>query len=534
ILEGDEQRNRCGSLLRFSVSIARADLREVLLEVSVPLVEFYREQRPNTSGSSLPKRPEISVTFEQSCNALRGSSGKRFSPPRTKVHVMMAPFLTEFDITILDRLSSLLYQAPFASYYHKTTTGSSSPASSSPNTGAPSGGGRSKLEAKTDLQLESLAVDFRLRFPIPDLRPIHDPQRVPWWRRNIRPDFLLLKLEMVRTGIALSPHPVYDISANEIKLYYHEAEPKAATAASGAGGVNIGKTVMQENAVPGQVPSVEYPRIIIEIPSEASLQKALEEQQQQQPAQCGKGHHPRPHASTGHHYRGYEESDSDPTSGESIGVTTGRCKEDTPFSAKRVCRESDTPHSKTSTTGVSDTPETLTLPGDTDEMNTFCSRAMKRAKLQIPAEAQLNAQQTARVSFREPDISLAGMGMMDSIYMPYTMCQSGIQLDSSSSATNSESESDSDGIFYSVYDRTRSGNLVGGAGTTGAGSGTGRKSSSHSHRSSSHGGKLAPSAAGTDENTVAFRLNIGQCVLTMFAPVRDAQKHVIPGQFGEF
>uniref|UniRef100_A0A182N5K0 Autophagy-related protein 2 n=1 Tax=Anopheles dirus TaxID=7168 RepID=A0A182N5K0_9DIPT len=586
ILEGDEQRNRCGSLLRFSVSIARADLREVLLETSVPLVEFYREQRTNSSGpTSLPRRPEISVTFEQSCNALRGTSGKRFSPPRTKIHVMMAPFLAEFDITILDRLSSLLYQAPFASYYHNsgTNSGTGTGGATSPNSPAP---GRSKLEPKTDLQLESLAVDFRLRFPIPDLRPIHDPQRIPWWRRNIRPDFLLLKLEMVRTVIALNPHPVYDISANEIKLYYCEAEPKPGVAsdAGGVGGVNIGKTVMQENAAPGQVPAVEYPRIVIELPNEASLQKSLEEPMAGQQRSTGDGHAgSRGFASAGKPHgsksgtsgqRNYEESDSDPTSGESFGVATGRCKEDTPFSAKRVCRESDTPHSKTAgATGIPDTPETLTLPGDTDEMNTFCSCAMKRSKLQIrvdlpvvslqmkskhlyeviynristdlllwepsapsataAAEAQLNAQQTARVSFREPEINLAGMGMMDSIYMPYTMCQSGIQLDSSSSATNSESESDSDGIFYSVYDRTRSG----GGGTVGGTSGTGgRKTSSHSHRSSSHGGKMSATGTGADidANTIAFRLNIGQGVLTMFAPVRDAQKHVIPGQLGEF
>ncbi|XP_053671919.1 autophagy-related protein 2 homolog A [Anopheles nili] len=578
ILEGDEQRNRCGSLLRFSVSIARADLREVLLEVSVPLVEFYREQRTATSGpSSLPKRPEISVSFEQSCNALRGTSGKRFSPPRTKIHVMMAPFLTEFDITILDRLSSLLYQSPFASYYrssggssHSSTNVPSPATGPMPSTATP---GRSRLEAKTDLQLESFAVDFRLRFPIPDLRPIHDPQRVPWWRRNIRPDFLLLKLELVRTVITLNPHPIYDISANEIKLFYHEAEPKT-TGTGSAGGVNIGKTVMQENAAPGQVPAVEYPRIVIEIPSEASLAKALEEPADQR-MDAGKqrtGVSGRKSGAGSGGQRCYEESDSDPTSGESFGVATGRCKEDTPFSAKRVCRESDTPHSKTSATGIPDTGETLTLPGDTDEMNAFCSCAMKRAKLQIrldlpvvslqlkskhlyeiiynristdlllwepsapsataAAESQMNAQQTAKVSFREPEISLAGMGMMDSIYMPYTMCQSGIQLDSSSSATNSESESDSDGIFYSVYDRTRTG-------TTGAGggvSGGGRKGSSHNHRSSSHGGKLGLTAAGTDRdaNSIAFRVNIGHGVLTMFAPVRDAQKHVIPGQLGEF
>uniref|UniRef100_A0AAG5CVV1 Autophagy-related protein 2 n=1 Tax=Anopheles atroparvus TaxID=41427 RepID=A0AAG5CVV1_ANOAO len=570
IIEGDEQRNRCGSLLRFSLSIARADLREVLPEASIPLVEFFREPARANSGSSapLPKRPEISVTFEQSCNALRGTSGKRFSPPRTKIHIMMASFLTEFDITILDRLSSLLYQAPFMSYYHANA----SPGTAVPSPESPQVAGaqtRSKLEPKTELQLESLAVDFRLRFPIPDLRPIHDPQRVPWWRRNIRADYVLLRLERVRTVITLNPHPVYDISANEIKLFYHESEPVASGTTTA--GVNIGKTVMQENASPGQVPSVEYPRIVIEIPSEAALHKALQEPGSSQPVQSSSAGRK---TSEHHHHRNQEESDSEPTSGESFGVATGRCKEDTPFSAKRVCRESDTPHCKTAAaTGVPDVPETLTLPGDTDEMNAFCSCAMKRAKLQIrvelpvvslqmkskhlyeviynristdlllwepsapsataAAEAQLNAHHASKVSFQEPEVSLAGMGMMDSIYMPYTMCQSGIQLDSSSSATNSESESDSDGIFYSVYDRSRS-TLAGGNGSGGGGSG--RKSSSHSQRGSSHGGGRLASLAGSDRgaNTIAFQVNIGQGILTMFAPVRDAQKHVIPGQLGEF
>ncbi|XP_058129577.1 autophagy-related protein 2 homolog A [Anopheles ziemanni] len=582
ILEGDEQRNRCGSLLRFSLSIARADFREVLPDASIPLVEFYREQpRPNNTSAQLPKRPEISVTFEQSCNALRGTSGKRFSPPRTKIHFMMAPFLTEFDITMLDRLSSLLYQSPFASYYYaNVASGTAVPTPDSPSTPAAGTQVRSsKLEPKTELQLESLAVDFRLRFPIPDLRPIHDPQRVPWWRRNIRPDFILLKLERVRTVITLNPHPVYDISANEIKLYYYESEPvvvqPGATSVGGTGGgVNIGKTVMQENASPGQVPSVEYPRIVIELPSEAALQKALQQDPASQAPSSSRGKTGAA-GSTGQQqqqYRSQEESDSEPTSGESFGVATGRCKEDTPFSAKRVCRESDTPHGKTATAGVPDVPETLTLPGDTDEMNAFCSCAMKRAKLQIrvelpvvslqmkskhlyeviynristdlllwepsapsataAAEAQLNAHHASKVSFQEPEMSLAGMGMMDSIYMPYTMCQSGIQLDSSSSATNSESESDSDGIFYSVYDRSK--NTIGG--NVGGNVGGGRKGSSHSHRSSSHGGRLAPSTVVSDRgaNTIAFQVNIGQGILTMFVPVRDAQKHVIPGQLGEF
>lgn len=43
IIEGEEQRNNSGILLRLSISIPRADLREILKEVSVPLIEFYRD-----------------------------------------------------------------------------------------------------------------------------------------------------------------------------------------------------------------------------------------------------------------------------------------------------------------------------------------------------------------------------------------------------------------------------------------------------------------------------------------------------------
>lgn len=520
IVEGEEQRNRLGSVLRFSISIARADLREVLTDVAVPLVEFYREK----SSSALPKRPEITIQFKQTCNAIKGSNGKRFAPPKTELHFSLAPFLSEFDITILDRISSLIYHFPFATYYTQTTP------VNSPD--SPTGTSR-KFEPKTELHLDAPSIDFRLRFPIPDLRPIHDPQRIPWWRRNIRPDFILVKLQQVRVNIGLTPHPLYDIAANEIQLFYHETELKHDC-------VNIGKAVMTDG---DKKPSVEYPRIVIEIPSEAAIQKLQETPTNQPDGQRRRG----------------EESDSDPTSGESFGVTTGKSKEDTPFSAKRVCRESDTPHSKASV----DDPETLTLPGDAEELRTFCDAAMRLSKLQIrielpvvslqlkskhlyeviynristdlllwepsapaataAAEASANAS-ASRVAFQEPQINLASMGMMDSIYAPFTMCQSAIQLDSSSSATNSESESDSDGIFYSVYDRS------------------GRNPAQQSHHQHHHQQQNRKHQASSHRkasfvdrsNAIAFQLNIGQGMLTMFAPVRDAQNHVIPGQLGEF
>lgn len=43
IIEGEEQRNNSGILLRLSISVPRADLREILKETSIPLFEFYRD-----------------------------------------------------------------------------------------------------------------------------------------------------------------------------------------------------------------------------------------------------------------------------------------------------------------------------------------------------------------------------------------------------------------------------------------------------------------------------------------------------------
>lgn len=43
IIEGEEQRNNSGILLRLSISIPRAELKEILKDTSVPLLEFVRD-----------------------------------------------------------------------------------------------------------------------------------------------------------------------------------------------------------------------------------------------------------------------------------------------------------------------------------------------------------------------------------------------------------------------------------------------------------------------------------------------------------
>jgi autophagy-related protein 2 len=254
ILEGEEQRNIQGNVLRISLSIARADLREVLSDVSSPLIEFVREK----NAAALPKRPELKIDYKEIHHALKRSRGRRFAAPKREVNVSLTPFLSEFDISILDRISSVLYKSPFAS------------STSANEMTSPSSPGYPVREPKLDIKIECPNVDVRLRFPIPDLRPIHDPQRIPWWQRNVRPDYILMNFKQMRAALSLNTPQVYDICANEVNLFYCESDLKVEK-------VSIGKAVMCESAKNRYgAQTFDYPRVVVEIPNEKMLQKLQE------------------------------------------------------------------------------------------------------------------------------------------------------------------------------------------------------------------------------------------------------------------
>lgn len=107
------------------------------------------------------------------------------------------------------------------------------------------------------------------------------------------------------------------------------------------------------------------------------------------------------------------------------------------------------------------------------------------------------------ISLKKPPDSLLNAGMMDSMYAPFSMCKSKINFESGSSATNSESESESEAVYYSIHEKARQ--------------------------------KRLQSIYQKDySNATSFQLHIGRGMVTMYAPVRDASNHVIPGQLSEF
>ncbi|XP_037027616.1 autophagy-related protein 2 homolog B [Bradysia coprophila] len=466
IIGGEEQRNASGNLLRLTVSIPRADFREVLSDESVPLVEFNREDM----ALGLPESPEVTINIRQITHTLRGSGGKRLETPKTEISFSLAPCTTDIDISIIDRLHTLFDASPFSA---PTVIGSCS-----------NGTKTSKLNVKVDCQ----TLDVRLRFPVADLRPIHDPGRLPWWKRNVRPDFLLFNFIQMRFSFTLPA--TYIMETNELNLFYCENASSEK--------IHMARASLVEKPVSKfAAPTIEYPRISVELPSVC----------------------PQPESTQ---YRSSDDSD-----GDNIGIA--KPKEQTPFSSKRVCRESDTPHAKQ----ASEETETLLIPGDKTEMDTFCEDAMKSSKIQIKVSLpvislQLKSKHLYEVLYNrinsdlllwepsaprnpkptpiQPVVNpLLNAGMMDSIYEPsFSMCKSGIDFESSS-ATNSESEVDSDSLIYhSVYENKRLKRSV------------------------------SKPVTADQTNAVSFQLSINQGIVTMYSPVRDSQSHVIPGQLGEF
>lgn len=194
----------------------------------------YRNKKKVTFGialqaiGGLPKRPEITIGIKQTTHLLRSSSGCRFGAPKTEINLSLAPCLTEIDISILDRLNSILNTCPFQSTDNEVPVEEIT---------------RKKHSTpKTDISIESSSIDVLLRwvssfqiktvirikvdkfnfgltrFPVTDLRPIHNADRVPWWKRNVLRDYF--HVNFTEAKLAFNAPSKYEMSADKIDLYY--------------------------------------------------------------------------------------------------------------------------------------------------------------------------------------------------------------------------------------------------------------------------------------------------------------------------
>ncbi|CAH1999640.1 unnamed protein product [Acanthoscelides obtectus] len=482
--EGDEKTTLSAFAITGQVSIAKLQLLECLYNtdddgtiLAVPLLSFG--ENPTFTPSSPSAKPSLRLSFKHiekssKCGALNRNYG-----PRSDISLALNKCTVEFDITIIDRLNALLHR-PTICFIEKTKynpwTGGIIPAPLEP---------LDTIESRLDVKISSSCINLKLRFPIPDFRPTHDMSRTPWWKRNVRPDYVsFIMTEAVffttfQTNQALKE---YTIQSRGLDIFYYETE----------------------NSIPLHIAKAGFDdKLNIKVFPKRSteLEEVTEPEQDPMTTSC---------------YGAFENQDN---------------KEPGPFSAKKVVHESDTPHSKRQKDDV----EELIMPGDKAEINEFIRQSSACTKIQVEmflptVSLQFKSKHIYELIYNRISNDLllwspsapkpksvydTGNHAMYSGFVrnvvaepdTFTMCKSGIQYDSESD-TDSESDNSSN-IFYSTYDNRM-------------------KFTSVRPQVLS-----APKTVG--QSYLTLNIQIGQGVMCVNPPVREAStKNVIPGQQGEF
>lgn len=307
IIDAEERRTVRGNCTKLNLAASRVDVHEVLGDVCLPILEFQRKD----ASAMIPEQPEMSINMEKTFYVMRGSSGRQYVAPRLNLGVILGIGKLDFDITIFDRIHSL-FSSPFGSFMSSTPYEQDYVNELDPSS-------QKIVQSKSKIKIQSELLSVVLRFPIVDLRPIHDPDKLPWWKRNVRPDFLVIKFSEFQLNF-ISPS-TYDVMANEINVLYQESEKATPIVLARA-------SLHEDSSNKYYAPSTEYPRIVIQFPTDAQLQEMNENFIREQSETKA------------------EDTDSDPTSGDSLNFIQVKERESTPFSTKKVCRESDTPHGK--------------------------------------------------------------------------------------------------------------------------------------------------------------------------------------------
>lgn len=125
----------------------------------------------------------------------------------TNLEITIKECEIELDITIIDRLSALI-NLPLFSQSNNSY----------------------KMQPRhtTHFAINIPSANCKLRFPIPDFTPLYDPSRVPWWKRNVRSDYMTLKCSQLKFETKFSTHKKsqtdeYSIKFRVMNLYYNES-----------------------------------------------------------------------------------------------------------------------------------------------------------------------------------------------------------------------------------------------------------------------------------------------------------------------
>ncbi|CAB3388360.1 Hypothetical predicted protein [Cloeon dipterum] len=418
--------------------------------------------------------PDVQISFNHRIKTNRG-----MSCPRTEIKLELQSCVIEVDLSLVDRISSITNPMHTICHYSKKRQ---SPLDNPINffdAVDPGSSPDSRLDISVKFPKE---VSIKLRFPCPDLRPLSDMERVPWWQRNVRDEWLLICLndaEFKSTINSRDPISKYEVLCTDLRVIFQDG-----TAENDVPVLVCDKEEAAQS-LPNNGRGFGLIRLIVIVtPTNSQLSEMTIDES--------------------------SEESMDPLGSFSFEKQTRR-KDPSPFSSVKVVYESDTRH-----VDVDETYEVV-KPGDKKEINDFIEYATKQSKLHIDLilpnatltipskhfyELLYNRITTdfmlwepSRPSNAAPSPDL--MSNMSIYTTAFSMCKSGIHLE-----PDSES-SDSEDYYCSVHEnRQRALNL-----------------------------KHTRVPLGQSKVTISLRINEG--TISLSAPARDAANCVIPNQKGE-
>lgn len=217
VLDGNETSSSVERILKFNISFHQFEVLECLYNSST----FSSEnQNPNYMQLiTFPKKSDPSSDLKEACFRLKysqvecTSQNRTNKPPSNKLDIQFDKMECDVDISLTDRIRTLLnfnntpdHAGNKWDHWKVSDIGIVTQTSS-----------------KTDITLSSTSVTVNLRFPIPDLRSVHDMERAPWWQQNIHKETLILRFQEITLKTTLDDDQLfekYEIQCQDVHGFF--------------------------------------------------------------------------------------------------------------------------------------------------------------------------------------------------------------------------------------------------------------------------------------------------------------------------
>ncbi|KAF9415449.1 hypothetical protein HW555_006871, partial [Spodoptera exigua] len=347
----------------------------------------------------------------------------------------------------------------------------------------------SSSQNQTSITLQCPDLQAVLRFPIADLRSGINREF-----RRVRPDYLLFKFQNASITSqqvpSARPQPTtVSVRSTILDLFYHENDIFPAT--------HIARTTMDDNVtegniLSGHVTSTAIPTISITFKPKIPAKGPFD------------GFNDEPN---------FEPAHSNPMTTSFYLMNNLKPKHPSPFSGKKMAHQSVTKHENDPQVQE----EELIVPGNEEEMAEFTSNSIDLSAIHLEfilpiLSLQLESKQLYEIIYNRINSDLllwepqpAEQYDINPLLYPDLNpafgAFKGVGNDSDTESTSSEEENN---LYYSTYDNKLRKGI----------------------------GNCRPHEE-TETHNFCLTLKVGKGVLTMYTPVRDSNKRVVPGQMGE-